>query len=99
VKIRYFLLLILICSCAPKKENTKELITKEEAIKIAETKLVALYGKDVLNERPFVALLRDGNWEIQGTLHCSRKSVCAGGVGHISLSANDGRILNYSHDK
>jgi hypothetical protein len=99
MKIGYFLFLILACSCVPTKETVKELIAKEDAIKMVETKLVALYGREVLNERPFVALLKDDIWEIQGTFHCPQKSTCAGGVSHISLSARDGKILSYSHDK
>lgn len=74
-------------------------ISEKEAIRIAEKKLVARYGKSVRKQRPFQAALSDGIWTITGTFHCPPKSVCKGGVAEIQISAMDGTVISVIHGK
>jgi hypothetical protein len=70
------------------------------AIKIAEAVLVSIYGENVINEeKPFKAILKDGVWVVEGTLHCPEGQRCLGGVAIIEIAKDDGRILRVSHGK
>ena len=69
------------------------------ATNIAEAVLTPIYGKEKIeSERPFKAELKDGSWNITGTLHCpDGEGTCAGGVAEVDVSKDDGRILRVSH--
>lgn len=82
-----------------KKLFESGLISKKEAIKIAETKFIESYGKRVLEQRPFEAKLDQKIWFIEGTLHCPKDVVCKGGVAEAEISATDGSILKVIHGK
>ncbi|MBF0331365.1 MAG: hypothetical protein HQL17_05450 [Candidatus Omnitrophica bacterium] len=72
------------------------------AIKIAEAVLSPIYTQKVIDEeRPLNAVLKDGVWEVTGTLSCgaASSSVCDGGVAIIEISKDDGKILRVSHGK
>lgn len=102
MKAILFLSTFIFLNACEAKENMKAIeasISKEQAIKIAEEKLVEVYGKQVLKERPFSASLDNNTWNISGTMHCPKGDLCAGGVAHISISAKGGKVLNFTHDK
>jgi hypothetical protein len=67
------------------------------AVKIGEATAIAQYGeKQIANERPFEARLRDGIWTVAGTLH---PQGAAGGTAVIRLSKMDGKILFMTHQE
>jgi hypothetical protein len=72
---------------------------KEVAVKVAETILTQIYGQKVVEERPFVAILKDEIWIVDGTFHCASGNSCMGGVAHIEISKKDGRVINVTHGK
>jgi hypothetical protein len=66
------------------------------AIKIAEAVWLPIYGKEVLNEKPYTArLIGKDVWVVEGSL---RKG-WDGGVAYIEISKRDGRILEVIHGK
>jgi hypothetical protein len=70
------------------------------AIKIAEAVLVPIYGEKVISEeKPLKAVLKDGVWIVEGTLHCPGGHSCKGGVAIIEISKDDDKILRVSHGK
>jgi hypothetical protein len=70
------------------------------AIKIAEAVLVPIYGEKIINEeKPLKAVLKDGVWTVEGTLHCPEGQRCLGGVAIIEISKDDGKVLRVSHGK
>ena len=68
---------------------------EKTAIQIAESVLVAVYGNDVLNERPFNVLIdkKRGVWFISGTLPDDH----VGGVAEITIRIRDGKIMRIYH--
>lgn len=67
----------------------------ETAIKIAEAAWFPIYGKEVLDEKPFQAILQnDSIWIVEGTLHDE-----LGGVAHAEIQRKDGKILKVIHGK
>lgn len=68
----------------------------ESAVSIAETILVNLYGKAIINsEKPFECYLVDGYWYLRGTLPKNY----TGGVFEMIMSAKDGRVVKLVHGK
>lgn len=68
---------------------------EETAIKIAEAVWLPLFGKDVLQKRPFSAKLVDGVWIVTGSL----PEGMLGGVPRAEISKEDARILTVSHSQ
>jgi hypothetical protein len=65
------------------------------AIKIAEAIWLPLYGKEIYDEEPFKAELRDSLiWIVQGNLKTTR-----GGVAYIEIQKSDCKILKVGHGK
>lgn len=98
-KIKSFLIALIIVFSQIALCDSRLHIKKEVAIEIAEEKLVKMYGKKVLGQRPFVANLEEDIWKIEGTFHCPKGSVCKGGVAKIDISAKDGTVLHVEHGK
>ena len=98
-KIKTFQLILLILFCQNSFSDSHVHIKKEAAVIIAEDKLVKMYGKKVLNQKPFIANLEKDTWKIKGTFHCPKNAVCKGGVARIHVSAIDGSILHIEHEK
>jgi len=70
------------------------------AVKIAEAKLVSVYGKkQIESEQPLYAQLDENIWTVMGTFHCPVGKRCVGGIAEIKLSATDARILSVTHGK
>jgi hypothetical protein len=73
------------------------------AVKIAEAKLVSVYGKkQIESERPLHAELNGDVWTVWGTLNCpdgkgGMTTICVGGVAQIKIFAADARILSVRH--
>ena len=66
------------------------------AKRIAEAVWLPIYGKSVLNEKPFKArLTNEGVWVVEGSL----PKDMLGGVAYIEISRRDGRILEVTHGK
>ncbi len=68
---------------------------EETAKKIAEAVWVPIYGKDIYNQKPFVATLKDTVWIVQGSL----PEDMAGGVAYIEIQKRDGKVLKVTHGK
>ena len=89
-------------SYAPKEGFVPDAKT---AVKIAEAVLIPVYGeKQIESERPFKAMLGNGVWTVDGTLHCpdgkgGMTTMCVGGAAEVELSKTDGRILKMIHYK
>ena len=69
--------------------------TAEVAAKVALALSIAKYGDEVLEEMPLQICQIGGVWKIQGTLRDGVK----GGVIHIEINKNDGKIRSMWHDK
>lgn len=68
---------------------------KTTAVAIAYVVAVPIYGKKEMDqERPFRAELKDGVWTILGTLHCAS---CMGGTLLMQIDKATGKILFASH--
>ena len=65
------------------------------AIKIAAAVWVPIYGKDVLDEKPFKATLKDGIWTVIGSLPPN----AVGGVAEAHLCKSDASIVYIAHGK
>ncbi|WP_375417235.1 YbbC/YhhH family protein [uncultured Hymenobacter sp.] len=66
------------------------------AIRIAEAVWLPIYGKRVLDEKPFQArLINKEVWVVEGTLAKGLE----GGVAYIEISRRDGRVLEVTHGK
>lgn len=68
-------------------------VSESEALKIAEQILISKYGVDVLKQRPCKVSETKVSWTFEGTFHCLKGSVCAGGVASISIRKSDGSIF------
>ena len=80
------------------KPNEGYVSDNKTAIKIAEVVLSSIYGQEKIDqEKPLNAVLKDGTWEITGTLNCPGGEHCLGGVAIIEISKDDGRVLRVSH--
>lgn len=74
---------------------------EKTAILIAEAVWTPIYGDELLDERPFVARLINGNtWYVNGTLPKRTDGLSnVGGTAVIEISKSDGKILRISHGK
>jgi len=99
IEIILFLILTFNMSCIHKnieKKSNFSVIDTVTAIKIAELNWIKIYGKDVINEKPYsIKLQGDSIWVINGTLP---KNVL-GGVAYIEIRKCDGKILKVTHGK
>ncbi|OFZ18970.1 MAG: hypothetical protein A2X94_13560 [Bdellovibrionales bacterium GWB1_55_8] len=66
---------------------------------IADAVLVPIYGKEVLEQKPYKIRLADGHWIIDGVLHAKPGEVVVGGTVHIEIQKKDGAIRNVIHGK
>lgn len=67
---------------------------EETAIKIAEAVWLPIYGKDVLNKKPYHAKLKnDSIWVVEGTLPEGMR----GGVPHIEINKRDCKVFHIIH--
>ncbi|PTT00884.1 hypothetical protein DBR11_08760 [Pedobacter sp. HMWF019] len=65
------------------------------AVQIAQILFVRVYGEKVLEKKPFVATLKNGNvWVVEGTLKEQK-----GGVPHLEMQKSDGKIIYLIHGK
>lgn len=69
-------------------------ISEKTAVEIAEVILVSIYGKEVLEQRPWIITNNKTEFTIRGTLHS-----LIGGVAEISISKADARVIKYRHGK
>ncbi len=69
-------------------------LDEQSATKIAEIVLVKVYGKAVLEERPWSVTNRKGVFGITGTLHYQK-----GGVATIEIDQANARIIWITHGK
>jgi hypothetical protein len=69
-------------------------LDRESAIKIAEIVLVRVYGKAVLEERPWKVTLKNGVFRIEGTLHYEKGSVAT-----IEIDQANARVVRIVHYK
>lgn len=66
------------------------------AVQIAQILFVRVYGEKVLEKKPFVATLKNGNiWVVEGSID---KGV-DGGVPHLEIQKSDGKIVYLIHGK
>lgn len=70
-------------------------LSKEDAVKVAETVLVGIYGKEVLRQRPWRVVESETEFQISGTLAPSS----VGGVAEISIRKSDAGVARYTHGK
>jgi hypothetical protein len=71
------------------------------AMRIPEAVWLPIFGeKQIAQERPFVATLKDGVWTVVGSLPTPPPGFAVkGGVAEIEISKQDGRVLRVSHGK
>ena len=104
--VGFFISLIGLISCrgVDKKDNLNPdpykngyIYNETTAIAMAEVVLVPIYGDEILNEKPFKAVLKnDSIWVVEGTLSGINK---VGGTAYIEINKYDGRILELTHSK
>jgi hypothetical protein len=70
-------------------------LDEKSVIQIAETVFVRVYGKDVLEQRPWVVTEREGVFEIQGTFHGRG----VGGVALMTIDPATAEVLMITHTK
>src|SRR5690606_30292655 len=93
-----------ILSCSPAKQIVEHNVNmdmdyvpnEETAIKIAEAIWLPIYGIEVLDKKPYTAvLINDEIWRVQGTIGLDE----LGGVPYIEISKKDCKILKVTHGK
>lgn len=100
-KLIFQILLVLIVilgssSKIERKLETNYVPNEETAIKIAEAILIPIYGKDILQKRPFTAkLVNNKFWRVEGTLNLDE----LGGVPVIEIQKTDCKIIKVTHTK
>jgi hypothetical protein len=83
---------------------------KQTAIKIAEAIWLPIYGKDIYEEKPFIARLSKDKkvWFVRGTLNGGStftkdglvyRTIMLGGVAYIEIEKETGRILKVYHTR
>jgi hypothetical protein len=68
---------------------------EETAVRVAEAILYPIYGENVYQQRPFIAILENEIWVIEGSLPEGMK----GGVAYIEIRKKDCKVLKVSHGK
>ena len=77
-------------------KNTVYVPDSLSAIKIAEIIWLPIFGRNVLKEKPYRAILiNDSIWVVEGTLKKGSK----GGVAYIEIQKSDCKILTVTHGK
>lgn len=66
----------------------------ETAKKIAEAVWFPIYGKSILDHKPYNAELKNGLWVVTGTIGDE-----LGGVAYIEIQKKDCKILKVTHGK
>lgn len=70
---------------------------KGTAIKIAEAIWLPIYGKEIYDDTPFIATLKDSSvWLVKGTFN---NDYMFGGVPYIWIRKKDSKILKVIHGK
>ncbi len=93
-------LFLILFSCSKQKEDvcqTRDLVPDQEtAVKIAEIIWLPIFGNDVLEEKPYLAELKnDSVWVVRGQM----KKLQLGGVAYVEISKKDCQVLKVSHGK
>ncbi len=70
-------------------------LDQQSAVKIAEVVLVAVYGRQVLKERPWVIKAQGEVFIIEGTLPPGY----VGGVAYIEISRRNAQVIKLIHGK
>jgi hypothetical protein len=96
----FLALIITIILClslkSMKKQECNYVPNEETAIKIAEAILTPIYGKEVLEKRPFTAkLIKNKFWRVEGTMSLDE----LGGIPIVEIQKNDCKILSVTHTK
>lgn len=74
--------------------------TAKKAGNLAEIVLPAIYGKEVLEQKPFIIIEKNGYWYIDGQLPKPPKGfVVVGGTVHCEIKKKDGAFSNITHGK
>ena len=69
----------------------------ETAVKVCEPILISAYGKDIIEERPYIVKLCNKNlWRISGSLPSGAKQ---GGTFSIIIQKCDGKVIMMYHTK
>lgn len=68
----------------------------ETAIKVCEPILISAYGKDIIEERPYIVTLSNNCWRITGSLPRNAK---LGGTFSIVIQKSDGKVIKMYHTK
>ena len=105
VKLRYFILGVISATIvisiiygvvlAFNNSSKSYIKDSETAEKIAEAVLLPMYGEEIYNEKPFIAILKDDIWIVKGSI----TSNSIGGVLEIQISKRDGKIIDVYHGK
>ncbi len=83
-----------------KKRETVCVPDEQTAIKVAEAVLESVYGKKVLEEKPYKVHSTSGYWTIEGTLRKEQgQALIHGGVFHIEINKVDAKVLYVTHGK
>jgi hypothetical protein len=100
--VRLFVLSMVMagacCAQDPWKQPYGLVPDKETAIKIAEAVLFPLYGEDeIKKERPYKVELRDGVWELHGSMPTLKDSLVVGGTFYVKILQSDARVIDIGH--
>ncbi len=94
-----FLVLIVILTASfqyVKKNECNYVPDEVTAIKIAEAILVPIYGEEVLNKKPYKAILVGNKfWRVEGSIGLDE----LGGIPIIEIQKSDCKILKVTHTK
>lgn len=70
------------------------------ADQVATIVLESIYGNQILSQKPFIVVEKNGVWHIDGRLPKPPKgSVVVGGVVHCEINKSDGAFKNIIHGK
>ena len=81
------------------KAATATTLSEAGALTLAEDKLVEVFGKQVLNQRPFTSVKTPTTWNFEGTFRCEPGRICSGGVASIKIDKTDGSVIEVSHGR
>ncbi len=80
-------------------EPSRRLVNKQNLLEVAEEDFIAVYGEQVLRQRPFVIRETKESWRVFGTFYCRKGFVCKGGVARASYNKASGKIEGMIHGK